>query len=415
MRAIRRDALEELALREMTYGWPTEMVVKAARAGYPVVEVDCRLARAPRRRVEGLRSPRSVRSRGCAHARRRREVLVTWLVTGGSGFLGVHLLRRLAADGVPARSLDVAPSADTLAGVESIVGDVRDESVLREAVDGVDVVVHAAAALPSGGDLDSTNVVASERLARACAEAGVVRSVLISSGVVYGLGRSPLRENDEPRPIEPYGRSKLRAELMWLDDAPTPLVLRPSAFIGPERLGVFGILFRWVSEGRRIYVIGDGSNRYQLLDVADLVSAIFLAAPSDVSGVLNIGGGISGTVRQDLEAVIEHAESSSRVIGVPARPARAALEHAPRAASVPTLHVAHRVGGSRFPPRLLAGRRGPRMGADAIGSRRTVPRIRLVRASRRGRSLGDDTPLGLARAWARVAPPCLVVKSFTET
>lgn len=250
---------------------------------------------------------------------------MTWLVTGGSGFLGVHLLRRLAADGVAVRSLDVVPSEDELGGVDVVVGDVRDEHVLREALDGVDVVVHAAAALPSGGDLDSTNVVASERLARACAKAGVVRSVIISSGVVYGLGRSPLRENHEPRPIEPYGRSKLRAEELWLAAAPSPLVLRPAAFIGPERLGVFGILFRWIREGRRIYVIGDGSNRYQLLDVADLVSAVLLAAASDVSGVLNIGGGISGTVRQDLEAVIEHAESSSRVVGVPARPARAAL------------------------------------------------------------------------------------------
>lgn len=250
---------------------------------------------------------------------------MTWLVTGGSGFLGVHLLRRLAADGVAVRSLDVVPSEDEFSGVDVVVGDVRNEHVLREALDGVDVVVHAAAALPSGGDLDSTNVVASERLARACAEAGVVRSVFISSGVVYGLGRSPRREGDEPRPIEPYGRSKFRAEQLWLAAAPAPLVLRPAAFIGPERLGVFGILFRWIREGRRIYVIGDGSNRYQLLDVADLVSAVFLAAACEASGVLNVGGGISGTVRQDLEAVIEHAESSSRVVGVPARPARAAL------------------------------------------------------------------------------------------
>jgi nucleoside-diphosphate-sugar epimerase len=248
---------------------------------------------------------------------------VTWLVTGGAGFLGVHLLRSLVEHGVAVRSLDLVPGAPD--GVEEIVGDVREERVLTRALDGIDVVVHAAAALPSTGRLETTNVLGSDRLARAAAQRGVSRAILVSSGVVYGLGRSPLRESDEARPIESYGRSKLRAEQIWLDAAPTPLVLRPSAFIGPERLGVFGILFRWIREERRIYVLGDGSNRYQLLDVSDLVSAILLAGARDVEGVLNVGGRVSGTVREDLASLIAHAGSGSRVVGLPARPARLAL------------------------------------------------------------------------------------------
>lgn len=247
---------------------------------------------------------------------------MTWLVTGGAGFLGVHLLRRLVASGVRARSLDLSVGAPD--GVEELVGDASDEHAVRKAVAGVDVIVHAAAALPSGRDLDS-NVAASRLLARAAAEAGVKRSILISSGVVYGLGRSPFQESDEPRPIEAYGRTKILAEQAWLDDAPAPLVLRPSAFIGPERLGVFGILFRWVREGRRIYVLGDGRNRYQLLDVEDLVSAVIRAGEFDVQGIVNVGGLVSGTVRDDLGALIGRAETGSRVVGVPARPARMAL------------------------------------------------------------------------------------------
>jgi len=101
--------------------------------------------------------------------------------------------------------------------------------------------------------------------------------------------------------------------------------LRPSAFIGPERLGAFGILFRWVREGRRIYVLGDGANRYQLMDVRDLVAALELAAERPWDGVVNVGGLLSGSVRSDLEALIRHAGSSSRVVGVPARPAKAVL------------------------------------------------------------------------------------------
>jgi nucleoside-diphosphate-sugar epimerase len=248
---------------------------------------------------------------------------VTWLVTGGAGFLGVHLLRTLVERGLAARSLDLTRGAPD--GVEEIVGDVRDERILREALDGVDVVVHAAAALPSGGDLEKTNVQGSSRLSRLAAEHGARRAILISSGVVYGVGASPYREDDVARPIEGYGRSKLRAEEAWLAAAPAPIVLRPAAFIGPERLGVFGILFRWVREGRRIYVLGDGSNRYQLLDVADLVAAIVLAGDSQAQGVLNVGGLVSGTVRGDLEALVAHAGSESRIVGVPAKPAQAAL------------------------------------------------------------------------------------------
>ncbi|MBA3400886.1 MAG: NAD(P)-dependent oxidoreductase [Actinobacteria bacterium] len=250
---------------------------------------------------------------------------MTWLVTGGVGFLGSHLLRRLAVEGIRARSLDLVKAYDEPAGVDVVQGDVRDEGVLRRALDGVDVVVHAAAALPSGGDLDSTNVAGSELLARLASKAGVKRSILISSGVVYGLGQAPLSESAEARPIEAYGRSKLRAEHAWLAAAPAPIVLRPAAFIGPERLGVFGILFRWIQEGRRIYVLGDGSNRYQLLDVDDLVEAVILAATSSAEGVVNVGGIVSGTVRDDLEALIAHARTRSRVVGLPARPASVAL------------------------------------------------------------------------------------------
>jgi nucleoside-diphosphate-sugar epimerase len=250
---------------------------------------------------------------------------MTWLVTGGSGFLGRHLLRRLSERGIATRSLDLEPLELELLGVESVIGDVRDERLVRSALDGVGVVVHAAAALPSGGDLDGVNVDASGRLARLARAAGVERCVLISSGVVYGLQEPPLRESDEPQPIEPYGRSKLAAESAWLARAPGALVLRPSAFIGPERLGVFGILFRWVREGRRLYVLGGGSNRYQLLDVADLVTALERAAERDVDGIVNVGGRISGSVRDDLEALVRHAGSSSRVVSVPAGPARGVL------------------------------------------------------------------------------------------
>jgi nucleoside-diphosphate-sugar epimerase len=250
---------------------------------------------------------------------------VTWLVTGGAGFVGVHLLRRLRHEGIPARSFDL----QTLdrPGLEEVRGDVRDGPALRTALRGVDVVVHAAAALPSRGrGLQSVNAEGSLAVARAARETAVRRSILVSSAVVYGLAQPPVRETDPARPIEAYGHSKLRGETAWLAEAPEPVILRPSAVVGPERLGAFGILFRWVAEGRRIYVLGGGANRYQLLDVEDLVAAIMLAGAAPVTGeIFNVGGVVSGSVRDDLESLIRHAGSSSRVARVPERPARAAL------------------------------------------------------------------------------------------
>ena len=86
-------------------------------------------------------------------------------------------------------------------------------------------------------------------------------------------------------------------------------IVRPKTFIGPERLGVFEILFDWIRDDRRIYTLGNGENRYQLLAVEDLVDAIVLAAerPEAAGETVNVGAGSFGTVRADLQALIDHA------------------------------------------------------------------------------------------------------------
>jgi len=97
--------------------------------------------------------------------------------------------------------------------------------------------------------------------------------------------------------------------------------------LGPERLGVFEILFDWIREGRRIYILGKGRNRYQLLAVEDLVDAIVRAAgaPEAAGETFNVGAKEFGTVRSDLQALIDHAGSSSRLRPVPVKPAELAL------------------------------------------------------------------------------------------
>jgi nucleoside-diphosphate-sugar epimerase len=257
-------------------------------------------------------------------------------ISGGAGFLGLHLSRRLVADGHSVRTLDLAPLEDSaLEGhVEELRGDVRLASDARRLAAGADVLVHAAAALPiqeSRAAIRSVNVEGAAVTFGAAVEAGVRRVVLVSSTAVYGVPeRHPIREDDPLVGVGHYGESKIDAErlceafgLRGLE----AVIVRPKTFVGPERLGVFEILFDWIREGRRIPILGDGGNRYQLLAVEDLVEAMARCLDAGVVAgeALNVGAGRFGTVREDLEALIEHAGSRSRLRPVPARPAELAL------------------------------------------------------------------------------------------
>lgn len=252
-------------------------------------------------------------------------------ITGGAGFLGLHLVLGLRPHGHRFRLLDIAPLIEDDFGddvPEYVECDVRDAEAVRRALDGVDAVVHGAAALPlwKKADIVSTNVGGTETVLTACAELGIERVVHVSSTAVYGVPeKHPIEENDPLVGVGTYGESKIEAERICerhrAADGLTVAVVRPKTFIGPARLGVFEILFDWVDSGVRIPVIGDGHNRYQLLDVSDLVEAIRLAltAPPEIANdTFNIGAERFDTVRQDLTVLCEHAGSGARVMGTPA-------------------------------------------------------------------------------------------------
>ena len=257
-----------------------------------------------------------------------------WAISGGAGFLGLHLARRLAADRHDVRSLDLVPLDEPGVDVEELRGDIRDEAACRELVDGARVLVHAAAALPIRGsraEIRSVNVDGTLTLLAAAVEAGVKRVVFVSSTAVYGVPeKHPIEEDDPLEGVGHYGESKIAADEVcraFMRRGLECVILRPKTFIGPERLGVFEILFDWIREGRRIYVLGDGANHYQLLAVEDLVEAIVLAARKRAAAgeTLNVGAKEFGTVRSDLQALIDHAGSSSRITPVPAKPSEVIL------------------------------------------------------------------------------------------
>lgn len=260
----------------------------------------------------------------------------TYVITGGSGFLGINLARHLLAKGQEVVSLDLLPFdyPDVRDRVRAVTGDIRDAADVRKAVTGARVVVHGAAALPLykpediySTDIEGTRTVLSESLA-----AGVERVIHISSTAVYGIpNHHPLLETDQLVGVGPYGEAKVKAEEICLEYRAKGMcipIIRPKSFIGPERLGVFAMLYDWANDGRNFPVLGKGNNPYQYLDVEDLCEAIWLTAtlPHDVvNDTFNIGAAEFGTPRSDFQAVLDYAGHGKRIVSIPEGPAIFAL------------------------------------------------------------------------------------------
>ncbi len=253
------------------------------------------------------------------------------LVTGGSGFLGINLIRHLFSKGMTdIRTLDlVAFDYPEKGRVDAVQGDIRDKAMVAKCMEGVRYVIHTAAALPlySEQDIMTTDVDGTRNLLEAAQKAGVERFVMISSTAVYGIpDHHPLLETDEMIGVGPYGRAKIAAEAECLKAQKNGLcvpVIRPKSFIGPERLGVFALFYDWAFTGHGFPMIGNGKNKYQLLDVEDLCAAIWLTmtlAKEKVNDIFNIGAKDFTTMREDYQAVLDAAGHGKKIRGFPAEP-----------------------------------------------------------------------------------------------
>ena len=248
------------------------------------------------------------------------------LVTGGAGFLGMELVRRLVASGLRPRVLDVNDPNDPRVddSIEFTKGDVRDVSTVADVTRGVDTVFHlAAAVLPTRGKANYTsiNTGGTRNVLQASIDHGVQHVVHISTSAIYGIPKAlPVTEETELRPMGYYGNAKREGEREVNKARERGLkvcILRPRTIIGTERLGIFHILFDWIKAGKRIPIIGSGDNLFQFVSARDVVSASILAADKQVNDDFNIGAEEFSTVRGDLESLVRHAGSGSRVVSIP--------------------------------------------------------------------------------------------------
>jgi nucleoside-diphosphate-sugar epimerase len=249
-------------------------------------------------------------------------------VTGGAGFLGYHLCRELADKFDEILVMDIAPidRKEYPPHCQYKRVDVRDKQKLIEYFNGIDFVIHGAAALPlwSKKDIFDTNINGTRNVLSVAESKGVRRVVFVSSTAVYGVPeKHPIYEDDALIGVGAYGESKIFAEEICREFGANGLcvpIVRPKTFIGTGRLGVFQILYDWVKSGKKIPIIGNGENHYQLLEVKDLVNSIYLmlTLPQDrVNETFNVGATEFGTVKEDVGALCDYSGTGARVFPVP--------------------------------------------------------------------------------------------------
>jgi nucleoside-diphosphate-sugar epimerase len=253
------------------------------------------------------------------------------LVTGGTGFLGAHLVGALAAAGHEVRILDLHPPENP-GSHEFVQADVRNADAVRAAARGCDVVLDNAALVPvtraSEAEYRSVNLDGCRVTLDAAAEVGAY-VLHISSSAIYGVpAELPVRSGTPFAPFEPYGRSKAEAERLVEARRAAGLTvasLRPRTLLGEGRLGLFDVIFARVRAGRRVPLFGPGDNRVQMCDVEDFCAAALAAIERRANGDYNIGSAGFGTVREDLQALIARVGSGARLQPVPVWAIRALL------------------------------------------------------------------------------------------
>ena len=253
------------------------------------------------------------------------------IITGGSGFLGINLVRYLLARNFEVTTLDLEgfDYTDVVDKITHITGDIRDKELVDKSLKDVDIVIHTAAALPlySKEDIFSTDIEGTENLLSSAQKNNVKRFIHISSTAVYGVpDHHPIYETDKLIGVGYYGEAKIAAEKKceeYRSQGMCVPILRPKSFIGPERLGVFALFYDWAKDGHGFPMIGSGKNRYQLLDVEDLCEAVYKCIELDeniVNDTFNIGAKEFTTMKEDYQAVLDYAGFNKKIVGLPEKP-----------------------------------------------------------------------------------------------
>ncbi len=258
--------------------------------------------------------------------------MIKSLVTGGAGYFGDLLTRKLLERGYFVRVLDINLPADNYPGTEVVQADIRDPHAVLSACEGIDVVFHNAAQVAiaiNNALLWSVNRDGTRNLLESCARGAVKKVIYTSSSAVYGIPMAnPVTEGTSFAPVEEYGRAKLAGETLCWEYGRKGLdvsIVRPCTIVGHGRLGIFQILFEWIYQGKNIPVLRDGKNTCQFIHADDLAEACIRASALKGSDAFNCGTNQFGTLREVLAHLCSHAATGSKVKSLPMWPIVAAI------------------------------------------------------------------------------------------
>jgi nucleoside-diphosphate-sugar epimerase len=250
------------------------------------------------------------------------------LITGGSGYFGSILCKSLLKKGNKVRIFDLNDSIDRDSSVEYIHGDICDPKKVEQACDDCDIIFHCVAQVPLAKSkklFESVNVGGTKNLLAAAKKFKAKKIIYVSSSAIYGIPfTNPVMEEHIPIPRETYGKAKLEGEKLCLNEIHNGLditIVRPRTILGHGRLGIFHILFNWISEGYNIPVLGKGDNQYQFIHAEDLAEACILSSEQEGSNIYNCGATEFCSMRETLESLCLHANTGSKVKSLPKLPA----------------------------------------------------------------------------------------------
>lgn len=265
-----------------------------------------------------------------------------YLVTGGAGFIGSHIVRTLLEQGNSVRVLDnfSTGKSENLQGLdqkfdedrfEVLEGDLREASDVQEAVRGIDVVFHEAAFVSVPQSMQEpqacfdVNITGTSRLFDLARAAGVRRVVVASSAAIYGESTAlPLVEETLPQPLSPYAVSKrvdeMYAELFTSSFGLEVVALRYFNVYGPRQrpdsmyAAAVPIFARRLLDGKPVTVFGDGGQTRDLINVHDVVRANLIASEhSQAAGkIFNICTGIETRLLDLLDVMYELVPNAPR-------------------------------------------------------------------------------------------------------
>jgi len=271
--------------------------------------------------------------------------LKTILVTGGGGFIGTNLVKYLADSGCQIRVLDnlslceeedlkkLWSQGSGVLSMDLIIGDIRDQDVVSQAVKGVDAVVHLAAHTSVVESLENpkedwdVNVNGTLNILEACRRNGVSKFIFASSNAAVGEQTHPIDYSRVPQPLSPYGASKLAGEAFcsayYHSFGLKTVSLRFANCYGPyseHKPSIIPRLLKWAKEEKPFIIYGDGNQTRDFIHVDDVCQAICLALMANIDSygsVFQIGTGIETSINNLAESIRQIAGNRSEIIHEP--------------------------------------------------------------------------------------------------